>query len=112
MKCPFCHLTMTQFDLSTATTTSYTCLKKDCMYCKISRYLVRVKVEDQTKISEWIIIDDKFYVEIHFDQSYTLISKLQSVIISDTIKINHALQLDLSNYTDTLNKIKLLVLFS
>lgn len=57
-------------------------------------------------------MDDRFYVEIQFDKGYTRISKLKTCIISDTIKINHPLHLDLQNYSAALDKIKLLVIMS
>src|SRR5277367_5390897 len=110
MNCPFCDLPMNEYGFSNLTI-SRMCEDKTCMFHKMPRYKMRMDARTDFKLSETIIMDP-FYIEIDFLQKTTMISKLDVVMLSDTVKIAHALYLDLQNYPATLTKIKLLVTFS
>lgn len=110
MNCPFCGLPMNEYGFSNLSV-SYMCEDKRCMFHKMPRYKMRMDGRTSFKLSE-VIIMDPFYVEIDFLQKTTMISKLDVVMLSDTVKIAHALHLDLQNYSAALTKIRLLVTFS
>jgi hypothetical protein len=110
VNCPLCGLVMNEYNLSNLST-SHMCEDKSCMFHKMPRYKIRLDARTNLRLSE-IIIMDPFYVEIDFLQKTTKISKLDVVMLSDTIYIAHALHLDLQNYSAALDKIRLLVTFS
>jgi hypothetical protein len=115
MNCPFCKVTMTEFYHSIQDQdpyTSFCCENVECLFCTMPRYKVRICGKTGEKLSEFIIMDNKFYVEIDFIHNTSKISKLDVCFKIDTIPIARALVLNLENYQAAFDKIKLLVTFS
>lgn len=114
MNCPFCQAVMETFDYSRSDKgpcTTHTCEAKDCMFHKMPRYKVRM-TDAGEKLAEFIILEGTIYLHINYLDQQTRISKLENVLISDTIHIAHALHININNYQETLTKIKLMIILS
>ena len=114
MNCPFCQAVMEEFDYilsGKGPCTTYACKTNPCTFHDIPRYKVRM-TDAGEKLAEFIILEDTIYLHINYLDKQTNISKLEVILLSDTIHIAHALQININNYQETLTKIKLLIILS
>jgi hypothetical protein len=107
MNCPFCQLPLS---CEKRATWEQWCGNFECQFHKMPRY---IRSCDEQGDVEWEkIIVPPYYVAIDYESNQTTIYRLEVCIISDPVKLPRALKLNLLNYQETLDKLKLMVILS
>ena len=110
MHCPLCHskLEMRVQELSTA----YYCDAPDCV---VGGDMTRYEVSYQkypTKLLSRVFIIDNTYIQISYTYNRTVVSRLEACFLFDTVEIPRALEVNLKNPYELLDKIRMLMMFS
>lgn len=116
MNCPFCDLMMNksvvEFGFIAQNEINFNCYNSKCMVYKMSRYhTIFTSVPDGEMLLENFIMDN-FFVWIDKRDNFTEISRLDVIILKDTVVIPKVLDFNLKNTKETLDKLKFWVMFS
>jgi hypothetical protein len=89
----------------------YYCYNDDCLFEGMIRYQAGFN-KYPTYINYENIIIDRFYIQVNHRLNKTVISRLKSCFLFDSIEIPKAIKIDFKNTSDIINKAKILMLFS
>jgi len=107
--CPFCD---TELATSEDTVLSDAwCNNEDCWFHGMPRYRTKYHTESNQLFSECFMIAE-FYVEVSYFFKATIINKLEVCTKEPIFQLNKAIQFNLKNSQDTLDKLRVWVTFS
>ncbi len=86
-------------------------MAEKCVVDEVARYQVSYK-NYPTIIQSKAFVLDKYYVQIDYLQSKTIISTLEICFLIDSVEIPRILDVDFKSLDITLDKIKTLLIFS
>lgn len=110
MLCPFCHTKLEYRNRQLHT--SYYC---DAPHCVVNGDMTRYETNYQnypTKLISRTFIIDNTYIQIDYINNRTVISRLEACFLFDSVEVPRALEVNLKNPYELLDKIRMLMIFS
>ena len=113
--CPFCQAPLKRYDETIHI--CFMCVNEQCAFHEQTRYQYTLELETQRPLTETYMLDSgkeesQIYVEVDLENNSTVISYLEICILTDRQSIPRALPLNVKNWRETLDKIKLLLIFT
>lgn len=110
MRCPFCQIDMNESRTSDNHQSLY-CESENCLIeGDMPRYGVYMNSHKKLVTETYYL--EPYYVQVSHEDNVTVISLLKTVILIDSIIVPRAIGLNYINMSDTLKKIKTLMVFS
>lgn len=107
-KCPFCSQPLrVSGDYKTITRSCYNCMSGDITKYKVSSDSNNYDKKKHDNVYKCEFVLDKLYVQVYFEEEFTIISDLISnTLLQNSKQINRAIILDLSNIEESKEKIQ------
>ena len=107
--CPFCSIILERWIESTRIV--YICTNEECEFHEQTRYIYTMDPTDTFQLTEEYMFDN-IYVKVDVQSDSSVLYKLDVCALVDPVPIPRALCLNVKNYLETLDRVKLLLTLS